>query len=105
MSICLLYRATMAQLVEQRIRNARVKGSNPFGGSNPPNGLMRGGFFLTCNDIIAIQSGRIYEKSTCRAAQKPVQYGIITNILKTINYLLPFCLISFIVSIKLILII
>ena len=27
----------MAQMVEQRIRNARVKGSSPFGGSNLKN--------------------------------------------------------------------
>ena len=31
--VAISYFATMAQLVEQRIRNARVKGSSPFGGS------------------------------------------------------------------------
>lgn len=43
--------ATLAQLVEQRIRNAQVEGSNPLSGSKknqterlPPDFLLCGGF-------------------------------------------------------------
>ena len=41
--------ATLAQLVEQRIRNAQVEGSNPLSGSKKkPDGKSSACFFLLC---------------------------------------------------------